>query len=53
MNHVKFDEIDPRIKVGASNFSALAGFCRFCRFRSEYVHVGLARYRIGKRGFSK
>src|ERR1700675_4738540 len=49
----KFDEIGPRIKVGASNLSALAGFCGFCRFRSEYVHVGLARYRIGKRGFSK
>jgi len=44
----KFYEIDPRIKVGAPNLSALAGFCRFCCFLSEHVHMGLPRYRIGK-----
>src|SRR5271170_13652 len=34
-------EIDPRIKVGAPNISALAGFCRFCCFLSEDGHMAL------------
>jgi hypothetical protein len=38
----KFYEIDPRIKVGASNLSALAGFCRFCCFLSEEFRHSLA-----------
>src|ERR1700726_96343 len=44
----KFYEIDPRIKVGAPNLYGLVGFCRFCYFLSEHVHMGLPRYRIGK-----
>src|SRR3984893_7287739 len=41
-------EIGPRIKVGAPNPSALAGYCRFCCFLSEYGHMGLPRCGTGK-----
>src|SRR5580693_7149182 len=44
----KFYEIDPRIRVGAPNLSALAGFCRFCCFLSEHGHMALPRCGMGK-----